>query len=270
MSLISNKLFSLNRFTFGVCDDTLPYAHGMREEESKKLYKALDLSKIELVDFPADQYYREQTNKNQIVLHHTVSGQGVDGDINYWRSTQSRIATSVIIDWKGIIHQCFSTKYWGHHLGVKSSFLKSQGFIGNENRSLNEASVGIEIDAWGGLVQDNTTLGWHPAKWDKKKGKFVPNKRVMAIENVQEYPEGFRGFYGFEKYTSEQIETTAKLLIYLSEKYDIPLNYNEDMWDVSKDALDGKSGIWAHVSYRSDKSDIHPQPEMIEMLKSLK
>jgi hypothetical protein len=42
------------------------------------------------------------------------------------------------------------------------------------------------------------------------------------------------------------------------------------MFDVSKEALSGESGIWSHTSFRSDKSDIHPQGELIKMLKSLK
>ncbi len=60
-----------------------------------------------------------------------------------------------------------------------------------------------------------------------------------------------------------------QLLVYWGERYEIPLTYNEDMWDVSDRALAGQDGVWSHTSYRSDKSDIHPQPEMIAMLKAL-
>jgi len=45
--------------------------------------------------------------------------------------------------------------------------------------------------------------------------------------------------------------------------------YNGNMWDVNEDALNGEPGVWTHVSYRSDKSDCHPQPELIDVLKSL-
>ena len=77
-------------------------------------------------------------------------------------------------------------------------------------------------------------------------------------------------FYGFEKYTKSQIKTLAQLLIFWSKRYNIPLDYNEDMWGISNKALGGEPGVWAHVSYRKDKSDCHPQPELVEMLKSLK
>jgi len=92
---------------------------------------------------------------------------------------------------------------------------------------------------------------------------------VIPTENVQVYEKSYRGYFGFEKYTTKQIETVKELLLLWKERYNITLTYNEDMWDVSKDALTGKPGVWTHTSYRSDKSDCHPQPELVEMLKSL-
>lgn len=224
------------------------------EEELKKL----NLKEIIQVDFPDDQYYKTQTAKNQIVIHHTVSGQGVNGDIAWWRSTTARIATHIIIGWDGKIYQCYSSKYWGHHLGIHAS----------NNKALNKASIGIEIDAWGGLIKHKGH--WYPAKWDDVLKKMLPNTKILPIKKVTEYPDGFRGFYGFESYTPEQIEAVRQLLVFWNKTYNIPLDYHEDMWDVSSDALSGKDGIWTHVSFREDKSDCHPQPELVEMLKSLK
>ena len=227
-------------------------------KEQKVIKKKLNLKEIITVDFPNDQYYREAYDKKQIVLHHTVSGQGVNGDIAWWRSTADHVATAIIVGWDGKIYQLFGSKYWGHHLGCHTA----------NNRDLNKASIGIEIDAWGGLVRTNRQ--WYPAKWDKKLKKHVANTKVSPIQNVQVYPNGFKGFYGFEKYTDAQIEAVRELLVYWSERYKIPLDYNEDMWSVSSDALAGNEGVWTHVSFRKDKSDCHPQPELLEMLKSLK
>lgn len=225
--------------------------------KEQKVLKKLNLNEIITVDFPTDQYIRENQDKNQIVLHHTVSGQGVDGDIAWWRKTVDRVGTAIIVGWDGKIYQCFSSKYWAYHLGLKTK----------NNKSLNQESIGIEIDAWGGLIRTNRQ--WFPAKWDKELKKYVANTRVAPIKNVQVYEEGFRGFNGFEKYTDAQIEAVRELLVFWNGKYKIPLEYNEDMWGVSKKALAGKSGVWTHASYRKDKSDCHPQPELIEMLKSL-
>lgn len=241
---------------FGMFNDSMKLANIRKNEETVEFLK-LNLNDIIQVEFPDNQYFREQTNKKQIILHHTVSGQGVDGDIAWWRQTVERIGTAVIVGWDGKIYQCFSTKYWSHHIGSKAA----------NNKALNMASIGIEIDAWGGLVEVSGM--WYPAKWDADLKKNIPNTNVKPIRNVQIYPDKFKGFYGFEKYTDAQIEAVRKLLVYWGERYAIPLNYNDDMWNVSPEALSGKPGVWSHTSFRSDKSDIHPQKEIIEMLKSL-
>jgi hypothetical protein len=120
-------------------------------------------------------------------------------------------------------------------------------------------SIGIEIDSWGGLKFD-TSIN----EWRSSTGTIVPKDRVEV------YDKKFRGYSGFEKYTPEQIESVRQLLVYWGKVYDIPLDYNDCMWNISKKALSGWSGIFSHVSFRSDKSDAHRQPELIEMLKSLK
>ena len=262
-----NRLVSLNKLSFGMMPDTVEHAAAVKdrekkemesvvvEENQKKKLPELKYEEIIQEDFPENLYFKEQTKKKQIVLHHTVSGRGVGGDINWWKQNPQRIATSIIIDWKGNIHQLFSSRYWAHHLGVRAP----------NNRALNMASIGIEIDAWGGLVKYNRK--WYPARWDGNK--HVANTRAKPIEDIQIYSHPYRGFYGYEKYTDEQIESVRKLLVYWGDVHNIPLHYNETMWDINVDALNGEPGVWSHTSYRADKSDVHPQPELIEMLKSL-
>ena len=38
---------------------------------------------------------------------------------------------------------------------------------------------------------------------------------------------------------------------------------------ISANAMAGKEGVWTHTSYRADKSDCHPQNELIERLMGL-
>lgn len=259
-------LFGLNKY-LGIAD-TL-YVSKLETEEEKKELEKLDLSKIISVDFPINRYFRVNTDKKQLVLHHTVSGQGVNGDIAWWIMNTARIATAVIVDWKGDIYQLFSSKYWAHHLGITSNIFKTYGIKNINNEKLNKQSIGIEIDAWGGLIKSNRQ--WYPSKWDNELKKNVANlsQKPIPNSNVVTFPDGYRGFYGFEKYTDEQIEAVRKLLVYWGDEYNIPLDYNDDMWDVSKDALGGKSGVWSHTSFRPDKSDCYPDERLIKMLKSL-
>lgn len=233
--------------------------------------KKLDLGAIEQVTFPDNQYYKSPLTKNQIYLHHTASGKGLDGDIKYWLSTASRIATALGIEFDGNIVQFFSSKYWGHHLGIKGKVFAKYG-LRNLNVSLNQRSIGIEIDSWGPLAK----VGKSYYSW---VGTKVPAKEVMKYtEPFKHYPDSefFRkhrvvGFdcYYYQKYTKAQIESTRQLLVFFNEKYNIPLEYNEDIWDVTVRALEGDPGVFTHNSVRIDKTDVHPQPDLIKMLKSL-
>lgn len=223
---------------------------------------------IKYIDFPENRYYKRVTAKNQIALHHTVSGRGATGDISWWEQNPQHIATSFIIDWTGKIIQLFPSTYWAHHLGVPTSTF-SEFNLPSHNNWLNQQSIGIEIDAWGGLVRSEVDLKWYPALY--KDGVYIPNTRIEALteDRIVYYPMGYRGFFAFEKYTAAQIESSRDLLLHLTKEHNISSEYNSDMWYISKDALNGKSGIWSHTSYRHDKSDVHPQYELKEMLMSL-
>lgn len=226
------------------------------------------LDRIVQVEFPTNQYYKVAHPKKQIVLHHTVSGGTARGDIAWWLQTASRIATCLIINRDGTPYQCYSSRYWAHHLGVKQQVFQNYGLpnSGSQNRILNQQSVGIEIDSWGGLVERGGS--WYNAIWNKATRRYEAGNN--RIEDITEYPDGFRGFYAFEKYTDEQIQAVQELMEYWKGVYtDIPYAYNDDIWDVTTRALSGEPGVFAHVSYRSDKSDCHPQPELIQMLRGL-
>jgi len=206
--------------------------------------KPIDLSKIKSVPFPDSQYFKQEYQKTQIVLHHTMSGNGVSGDIATWEADPKRIATCIIIDRDGVPWQLFSSKYWAGHIGAS-------------NLWLDRHSIGVELDNWGWLIPDN--------------GAYRTYYGNIVDVSTQYYPNGFRGYQYYERYTDAQIKTLGELLLFWNKKYNIPLTYNEDMWNVSLKALTGQKGVWTHVSYRPapEKTDCHPQPNLIDMLKSL-
>ena len=209
--------------------------------------KSLDLKSIKTLDFPENQYYRAEHPKKQVVLHHSAGWDNSRNMFAGWAKDPARIATCIGICDDGTITQGFSSKFWGHHIGAKHP----------NNTSLNMQSIGIEICAWGPLKKVN-------GKYYSWAGAEVPE------EKVQVYAKPFKGSLYYEKYTEAEIESVRQLLVHWNKQFGIPLDYHADMWEVSERALSGKPGIWTHVSYRADKSDCHPQPELIEMLKSLK
>jgi hypothetical protein len=222
--------------------------------------------KIIFNPFPPDQYVPQNTHKKQAVLHHTVSDpDNAAGDIGYWLSTTERVATHFVIQGDGIVYQCFSTNLWGYHLGAG-------------NWSLDAHSVGIEIDNWGGLIlgdgQPYNFGSSQAPRWvNTEKDRFYNayGRIVYPQDNeILEFDTPFRTYKYFQKYTEAQIDTVGEILLYLNQKFNIPLTYKaNDMWEVSSKALKGEPGVYTHNSYVSWKSDAFPQPELIEMLKSL-
>jgi len=224
---------------------------------------ALDLSKIIKVDFPTTQYFVEEVIKKQIFLHHTAGNPSGIGCANGWKSNAERIATAFIItgnvknskvEKDGDIIQCFSSKHWAYHLGLKGEMFK---VFNIPYQSLDKISIGIEICNWGYLTKNS----------DGTFTNYINN--IIPKEEVCELVVPFKGFKYYHSYTDNQIESLRQLLIYLCEKYQISTVYNNEIWDLQKSAFKGINGIYTHNSVRKDKSDVYPHPKLIEMLTNL-
>lgn len=223
------------------------------------------LQQIKLVLLPSDQYFREETKKIQIYLHHTAGNSNPYSVIEDWARTDVEIATSFIVGGKppkgvdawvdGQLFQCFSSKYWAYHLGLKSTKLppgsKSPMF-------LQKSSIGIEICNW----------GWLTKRADGKYINYVGG--IVSPEEVVDLGYDYRGYRYWHAYTDAQIETTKLILQYLCKTWNIPAEYKGiEMFDLDDRAFQGESGIWTHSSVRKDKWDCSPQPKLIDMLKGL-
>lgn len=208
---------------------------------------------IKMISLPQDQYIVEETKKSIIVIHHTAGG-SAQSSIEGWKKDPQKIATHVVIDRDGTIYQCYSSKYWAYHLGLKEELFHQHGL---QYQNIDKISLSIELANYGEVIQKEDK------KWYNTYGGVINN-------GVTIYSIPFKNIHYFESYTSLQIESLKQLILFWSAKFSIPLDYHEDMWDVSNNALKGQSGIWTHVSFRKDKSDCHPQEDLKEMLKSLK
>ena len=216
-------------------------------------------------NFPETQYFREKTEKKQITIHHTVSGDGVDGDMNWWLQSADRIATSYVIDREGRLHKCFADDFWAYHLGCKTAHFAS---VGVPYKKLDPNNIGIELDSWGALAKHSDGQ-FYPISYEG--GKAVPNLKCKPVKYIYEYcsDHKFRGIQYYERYTTAQLDTLRELLQYLQKRHNIPTNYNSDIWNLCRRALQGEPGIYSHASFRPDKTDCHPQIELINLLKSL-
>lgn len=214
----------------------------MTEKRFNYLFR--DMKIIEnLID--EKQYFKEKQFKNQIVIHHTAGASSAINTIHGWNCNAEKVGTSFVIDGAGNIFKAFAPEYWAYHLGLKSI----------QNTQLNKNSIGIEICNWGQLV-------FKEGKFYNYVNKEVPESEVIKLPK-------FRGFEYYHRYNDFQLASLKQLLQDLCSTFKIETHYNEDMWDISQNALSGKNGIYTHVSYRADKNDCSPQPKLIELLKNL-
>lgn len=212
----------------------------------------LNINTIVQCNLPPSKYFNDTFPKSQIYLHHTASNDNPKGVVDYWASTEAKVATAFIVSRTGTIYQCFSSTKWAYHLGLlQRNFDK----FGVRYRDLNKTSIGIELCNWGYLAKT-------------KDGKYITYTNAIVEESDVSHTT-FRGHTVYQRYPDEQLAATKALVEYLCKRYDIPHEYKENMFDVNADALSGVAGVWTHASVRADKTDCFPQEELIDTLKSL-
>lgn len=200
--------------------------------------------------FPVEQETWVRTAQpTQVCLHHTASPPGIVGDINWWKNDKQPVSTPLVIDRDGKAYQIYSTKRWGYSLGL----------VHADRNKVESRTIGLEIDSW----------GWLTKKGDQflsYTGDPVDPSQVCVLDKPH------RGMKYFHKYTEAQIETTRLLLLFWAKTYPIDIKYvgYNKMFELCQDAIYArKSGVYSHNSFRLDKTDIHPQPDMIAMLEKL-
>lgn len=219
------------------------------------------------------EYVEERTVKTTIYLHHTAGSHRADWTIDGWNKDRTanksrlRVATAFVIGgldrngsdkdgMDGKVFRAYNEDFWASHLGLKAA----------NNNLLNKQSVGIEICNYGPITKSNS-------------GKLLNyvNSELLPSQ-VCDLGYHFRGYQLHHKYTDKQIASLKELLLFLSGKYNIDLKKGlvpllgkpqGQAFELNNDALNGKPGIWSHTSVRKDKFDVHPQLELVAMLKSL-
>lgn len=187
-------------------------------------------------NLPEIEFIKQPTQKELIVLHHTVSSSGQFVD-DWWKKDNgtSRVAVSFIVEKDGTVTQLFDPAYWAYHIGKGSNDLH------------NKRSIGIEIVNEGLLtckVEGNQTKYF----WLDGKHEFKGN--VFKCQKL------WRGSYYFAHYTEEQVQAVAELVKKLCEQLNIPKSILTD-FEYMPGYLMHK-GIASHHNLRADKSDVSP------------
>lgn len=227
-------------------------------------FAELDFKTVQCVDIVkhVNDYYKSASTKTQICLHHTAGPSDPLSVVDWWNKDPQTVATAFVVgggnDSK--IVEAHPSEFWGWHLGVEPR--ASLGFSNRDAKGtiLDSKCIGIELCNWGYLDKVGDAY-------------FNYLNPPMKVKNNQVCDLGktIRGKQYFQKYTDSQIEKTRILLLELAEKHSIDLHktYDWNWFEISKEALSGKNGVWNHCNFRTDKIDIFPQQEMLDMLNSL-
>lgn len=245
----------------------IPFNVSYMGEDGLKIYDCL---------LSEDEYIKQEVRKETIWLHHTAGGYRPDWTIGGWEkdflkdkkgnpvldengnAIPLKVATQYVIGrkssksndslWDGKILRTFDDIYWAYHLGIST-----------KNDELNSKSVSIEICNYGPLTIGKDNIFYN----------YV--NEPISEKDVVELNKPFRGYKYWEKYTDVQLHSLRNLILYLQNRWGIEIEkgiYNEDWFNYDKKWFEN-GGLRSHTQVRSDKFDIFPQPEMIQMLNSL-
>jgi N-acetyl-anhydromuramyl-L-alanine amidase AmpD len=217
-----------------------------------------------------DQYVRDygKVKPSLVFIHHTAGWDNPYNTIRSWNTdSRGRVATQYCIGgsniktgdstYDGKVVQCFPDNYIGWHLGKIGDF------------SISKESVAIELNNFGYVNRVGD-------KFYNYVDREVPEHMVCDLGYK------FRGHQYWHKYTDAQIESLRLLLLHIKDIYQVDIRSGipsllfsgenpKDVFEFNSSLYNGniKSGTWTHCNVRKDKFDCFPQPELVDMLKTL-
>lgn len=221
-------------------------------------------------NFPEDQYYKQEFKKTQLVLHYSAGWDNARGMFQGWMADKQKVATCDGLVDDGTIYRCFDPKYYAAHIGYWYTDKNGKQLSGNEkahalwpetanrntNYSIEIRTIGIEVCNWGYL--------------DYKNGKYLSWVGAeVHPSKVITYEKPWRGKIHFERFTEQEICSLDLWIRQMCSDFNIPMNWGGN-FDLDKNAVLGVPGIYMHTNFHAEKQDMHPQPELIEMLNQFK
>ncbi len=197
---------------------------------------------------PANRfYYAEAQPKKRIVLHFTAGN--LNGDMNQLTIQDYHVSVPFVIARDGKIYQLFYSKYWSHHLGLKS---------GNPGKIYDRQSIGIELSNYGWLKSRD-----HHLETAYSLEGSNPLDIYCGLEDTDAYLQlngKYRDHEYYASFTAAQLESAIVLIRYLTALYSLPRSFlpAEERYVFSKTNMDFE-GMVSHVNYReTGKWDLGP------------
>lgn len=236
-------------------------------DSQQTLGSAVMAGKMQKLMLDKDEYFQEKTEKLWLFIHHTAGGHNPQDTVKNWNNdTRGRIATQYVIGGKstrgfdgfdGVVVDCMVDGGWAYHLG------------NNGNSDLHPKSIAIEVCNYGWLTKDKN------GNFTNYVGGIIPNDMVCDLGFK------FNGYQYYHAYTDAQIESLRLLILDIAKRYpsiNIKKGLQEyllkespaEAFGYKEEVFKGKVvGLFTHTNVRKDKTDMSPQPKLVEMLKGL-
>jgi hypothetical protein len=229
---------------------------------SEKVYSPVEGLIVNKHYLPEGEYIPGPSSKEYLFLHHTLGWNNPYNTVHGW-ATDDRgpIATEFVLggrsikdnddQYDGELLQCMPEGAYGWHLGKTGS------------NYMHSHSVGIELCNFGAATNGMTHTG-----------------RVIPADQLVSLTKEFKGHKHWHAYTDKQIETLRMFILWIAERDSIDVRdgliaeikkQGVKAFEFNQEAYNGNiKGMWTHANVRAtDKSDLFPQPNLIDMLLSL-
>lgn len=198
-------------------------------------------------------FFAKETKKTGICIHYTAGPTAYSAHQS-WLSRTDRVATSYIIDEIGHIHECFSPKFWGYHLGLKGKDW--------EGGSHDQRTIGIEIVNRGILCRKKDELFWWAANF---------GLRYCNIQETEKYKcASFRGYDYHATFEESQMVACIELVKHLCNTHSISSDIMKDPLEYNIEKCKSWQGISTHSAWRQDKWDAGPAFDFTRLKEALK
>ena len=230
-------------------------------DNSEKVYSPYENLIVNKYFLPKSEYIAGPTQKEYLFLHHTAGWHNPYKTVDAWATDdRGTIATEFVLGgpsikgnddrYDGELVQCLPQGGYGWHLGK------------NGSQYMHTHSVGIEV----------CNFGW------AEDGKNYVNIPIIPDQLVT-LPQSFREHSQWHAYSDKQIETLRLFILWIAERDSIDVRAGlvaeirekgANAFEFNEDAFYGRiKGMWTHTNTRTDKTDLFPQPNLIDMLLSL-
>ncbi len=246
-----------------------------RSERSPEAITANSLD-IKHQHLSAGQYFAGPTSKEWLFLHHTAGWDNPYETIKDWgRDNRGEVATEFVIGgskitsgdttYDGEVVAAFPEGGYAWHLGTGNSFMHRN-------------SVGIELCNFGfltegGYMRNNSWMALQPNEYYTYVGRRANPDQIVRLSNP------YRTHTHWHRYSDRQIASLRLLIEYIANRDHIDVrsglpelvkNHGAAAFDIMDVAMcTARKGLWSHSNVRIDKTDIFPQPELMDMLVSL-